>query len=372
MRAPTGVKLPPGFSFLLIKALYGLHQSPRLWNAEFNSTLKKLGFVPTDADPCLYTMSTETDVVAIFILHVDDSVLAADEPLASQIAKQLMAIYNMTNAGTPTWVLGLGVDYDQDQGTLRLSQKPYIEQMLVKYGMEDCNTAKTPAATVRLTAHTEPLSKKESDFMKKVPYRSLVGSLLYAAICTRPDIAFSVIQNAKFSDNPSLVHFTAAKRILRYLKGTKNYGITYTRGTKFKIDGFVDSDWAGDLDTRRSTAGYVFMVLGGPVSWRVQLEKVTALSSFEAELVALLEGAKEALWQRKVTRAFGFPNNTPTTMFEDNQGCIATATNQKGISSRTKHIATRYFAVRQFVEEGEIEVSTSPLPINLPTYSPSR
>ena len=127
-------------------------------------------------------------------------------------------------------------------------------------------------------------------------------------------------------------------------------------GANFDVRGYVDSDWAGDTDTRRSTAGYVFTVLGGALAWTARLEKPVAQSSCVAELIALNECAEEAIWERKLLRSFGISCDEPMTLFEDNQGCIAIANNQKCMSSRTKHVATRYFAVRQFVENGEIVV----------------
>ena len=357
MRPPPGMTLPTGYSLLLLRALYGLHQSPRLWNAEINKTLKSIGFVPTDADPCVYTMSKGSSVIAAFIIHVDDCLVAAEKDLAEKLAKELMTIYEMTHQGTPTWVLGLAVDYDLSKGVLKLSQQGYVQQLLSKYNMENCNTAKTPTASIRLTASTEPMSHEESEEMKNIPYRNLVGALLYAMLSTRPDIAFAVIQVAKFSSAPSRVHWTAAKRILRYLKGTQHYGITYTRnGSEFDIQGYTDSDWAGCVQTRRSTGGYLFTVLGGALSWKAFMPGPVAQSSCVAELMALDRGAREAVWLRKMLRALGVNCDRAMVLHQDNQSAIAIASNQKGMSSRTKHVATRYFAVRQFVEDGEIVV----------------
>ena len=205
------------------------------------------------------------------------------------------------------------------------------------------------------------MNPEEAAEMKDKPYRNLVGALLFLMTSSRPDISFAVIQVAKFSENPSRVHWTAVKRILRYLKGTSDYSITYTRdGATFSVEASVDSDWAGDVDTRRSTAGHVFMVLGGPLAWVAKLNIPVSLSSCEAELVALTNCAKEAVWFRKLLRAFGVPTEDPLIILEDNQGCIAIATNQRGMTSRTKHVATRYFAVRQFIEDGEVGVKYTP------------
>jgi hypothetical protein len=196
--------------------------------------------------------------------------------------------------------------------------------------------------------------------MSRVPYRPLVGSLMYAMVSTRPDIAFAVTQAARYGADPTRRHWTGAKRIVRYLKGTQRHGITYVRDEPFEMTGFADSDFGGDVDTRRSTGGFVFNVQNGPLAWCSKLARPVSLSSTEAELVALTLAGKEALWLRKCLRAFAVPCPEPLKIFEDNQACMAIASNQRGMSARTKHIATKYFAIRQWIEDGEIVVDYIP------------
>ena len=144
----------------------------------------------------------------------------------------------MTDSGIPEWLLGIAIDIDTEAGTLRISQPAYVTKMLTKYGMTQCHTAKTPAAPDRLTAPTTSPTKEESDFMVRVPFRNAVGALMYLMVATRPDIAFAVIQVAKFVNDPRKIHWTAVKRIFRYLRGTSEYGITYTRGETFNLEGY--------------------------------------------------------------------------------------------------------------------------------------
>ena len=355
MKPLPGMSIPAGHSLKILHCLYGLRQSARAWNTEFNTTLKSLNFEPTDADPCVYIMKNKSgDVVATLCLHVDDAVVGAAQPLLDAVVKDLMSKYEMTNQGVPDWLLGIGIDYDQHKGVLRLSQSTYITAMLEQFNMVNCNPAKTPATADRLIAPNQPMSQADQDAMRNVPYRNLVGALMYAMVATRPDIAFATIQVAKFNENPTPQHWTAAKRILRYLKGTINHGLTFTRCNEFPVQGFSDADWAGDTDSRRSTTGYVFTAMGTPISWRSKLQRVVALSSCEAELIAIVDAAKEAVWMRKALRGYNLMLDAPLTIHEDNQGTIAVATNSRGMSNRTKHVATRYFAIRDWIDHGEI------------------
>ena len=357
MKPLPGMSIPAGHSLKILHCLYGLRQSARAWNTEFNTTLKSLNFEPTDADPCVYTMKNESgDIVATLCLHVDDAILGAEQPLLDAVVQDLMSKYEMTNQGVPDWLLGIGVDYDQHKGVLRLSQSTYITAMLEQFNMVNCNPVKSPASANRLTSSSKPMSQADQDAMRNVPYRNLVGALMYAMVATRPDIAFATIQVAKFNENPTLQHWTAAKRILRYLKGTIDYGLTFTRSNNFDVQGYSDADWAGDTDTRRSTTGYVFTAMGTPISWRSKLQRVVALSSCESELIAIVDAGKEAVWIRKALRGYNLMLDTPLNIHEDNQGTIAIATNSRGMSNRTKHVATRYFAVREWIDNGEINV----------------
>jgi hypothetical protein len=198
----------------------------------------------------------------------------------------------------------LGMDVHQDsEGNIRISQKDYVESILKKYNMETTGTrsAKTPFAPGTKLQKFEETATDED----KLTYQGMVGSLMYASTCTRPDLAYATSTLSRFNNNnPGPMHFAAIKHVLRYLSGTTNYGITYRSGKEAQANldfhGYCDSDWAGDEDTRRSTSGFVFLMTEGAVSWRSRRQNTVATSSTEAEYVSCALASKEALWIRQL------------------------------------------------------------------------
>lgn len=221
--------------------------------------------------------------------------------------------------------------------------------------MQNCHAVKTPATAALKT----PTSMEETS-TPTFPYRQLVGELMYLMLATRFDLAFAVGYLSRFVANYNRAHVIAAKRVLRYLRGTAHYTILFTRGQRLVIEGYSDTDWGGDLDTRKSTTGYIFIANNAPLSWRSKLQRVVALSSCEAELIGLNDATREALWLRKLMADLSLDVTAPMTIHEDNQGAIAISANQRGMSSRTKHVETRYFGVRQHVDNGSIIVVYCP------------
>jgi len=183
---------------------------------------------------------------------------------------------------------------------------------------------------------------------------------MYLATCTRPDIAYAVGTLARFSSKPNQTHWVAAKRVLRYLKGTANLGIIFSGGDEPRsCVGYSDADWAGDKEDRRSTSGYIFQIAGGPVSWRSRKQDTVALSTAEAEYVALSSAAQECVWMRRLNTELGNPPQGPTTILEDNQSSIAMARNPQ-YHGRVKHIDIKHHFVREQVSSGTIELKYCP------------
>ena len=178
---------------------------------------------------------------------------------------------------------------------------------------------------------------------------------MYLAVSTRPDIAFAVNSLARFNSNPQKDHWTALKRVLRYLKGTINIGILYKQDDSDKCIGYSDADWAGDTSDRKSTSGYIFMFSGGPISWNSKKQKCVALSTAEAEYVALSGAAQECFWLRQLEKELGCSSEGPTLLFEDNQSAIAMAKNPQ-FHGRAKHIDIRHHFVREQVANGSIKL----------------
>ena len=221
--------------------------------------------------------------------------------------------------------------------------------------MKDCKPVSTPINSgTKLTKEMSPKTEEEISEMKLVPYRSAVGSLIYLVTGTRPDIAVAVGEVAKYSNNPGRQHWMAVKRILRYLKETVNFGIKCDPKS-VDLVGYSDADWAGDLDTRRSTTRYLFKLGSVPICWKSKRQPTVALSTAEAEYMALSMATQTAIWIRKLLNDFDVASEVPTVIYEDNQGCIAMAKNPVN-HERTKHIDIRYNFVRERVEDKTVVV----------------
>lgn len=210
------------------------------------------------------------------------------------------------------------------------------------------------SATEILTRDMAPQTDEQINTMARVPYRALVGSLIYAAVTTRPDIAHTVSTLSQFNQNPGMTHWTAAKRVLRYLKGTRGHQLTLGGDQPIQLEAYTDSNYAGDLDKRRSTSEYTMSLGGlGIISWSTKKQPTVATSSTEAEYIACCHTTKEVVWLRALLRAMGFPQTAATILWCDNQGAIA-LTEDPSVHARTKHIDVQYHYSRERVEMGEI------------------
>jgi hypothetical protein len=224
--------------------------------------------------------------------------------------------------------------------------------------MGECNPVTTPLDTsvklTSITAEEAPADPQE--------YASIVGGLTFAACVTRPDIACAVGQLSQFLNMPSSTHMHAAKRVLRYLQGKSTLGITY-RPPPLRLQGYSDANWAGDMDTRRSTTGYIVMLNNGAIAWKSRRQPTVALSTMESEYMALTDATKELKWVRTLLAELGYSNgksdDDPTDLFSDNQGAIALAKNPVS-HSRAKHIDIRHHFVREAIQDKIIWIQYIP------------
>ena len=297
MQQPEGY-VQPGKEHLvckLKKSLYGLKQSPRCWNTAFRSYMELIQFKQSAADPCVFVRVDGTDVIVVAVYVDDLIVLAKVQETMGRVKKSLTAQFKMKDLGKLHYCLGISIEQDEDQKCIRMHQKQYISATLEKYGLSDAKVVATPAD------NNVNLKKDDgvSNTVDPTLYQSMVGSLLYAAIATRPDIAQAVGVVSKFSSKPNEAHLTAVKRILRYLKGTGDLALKYEK-SKGVLVGYSDADWAGDMDDRHSTSGNLFLMAGGSISWLSKKQPVVALSTSEAEYVALSVATQEAVWLRRL------------------------------------------------------------------------
>ncbi|KAH9303948.1 hypothetical protein KI387_008352 [Taxus chinensis] len=337
----------------LIKSLYGLKQAPRAWYIKIDTHLRDSGFKRSHSDPNLYVKSTNDDIV-ILIVYVDDlAITGSGDAAIHKVKSDLCTAFDMTDLGLLHYCLG--VEFWQQDHLIFISQVKYATNLLQKFKMYDCNSSSTPMEVgLKLSAHDD------SPPVDETLYRQLVGSLIYLTT-TQPDLCFAVSYLSRFLSKPKLIHWGAAKRVLRYVKGTLDFGILYQRVADFTLIGYTDSDWGGSVDTRRSTTGYIFSLGSGVISWQSKLQPTVAISSTEAEYKAAVSAGCEAVWLRQILVDFQFSQvtATPLSLFCDNQGVLKMVKNPI-YHARTKHIEIHHHYIRQLVDSGEISLHFCP------------
>ncbi|CAB1113561.1 unnamed protein product [Ectocarpus sp. CCAP 1310/34] len=331
--------------------LYGFRLSPKGWCSTFHDFLIEKGFVQSKADPCLYILEAEG---VILLVYVDDILLSGkDEEKVMMVVDLLKERFNTVFLGDAQHLLGMKLERNVDAGTIFLSQETYAKTVLDQFGMAESRPVKTPAEPGPISIEEEKvLSPEDTKY-----YRSATGSLLYLSRGSRPDITHSVMVLAKSMAKPGPRAMTKLKRVLRYLKGTTSIGITYTEDADGgdKLTAYVDSDFAGDQDKGYSTTGAVLYLAGAPVDWISKKQTVLAISTFEAEAVALSKACTIVIHFRNLLKSLNMKQEQPTVVFEDNTGAIAFAKGAK-LTPRTKHIDVKYHHVRYLEEKKIIDV----------------
>ena len=347
------IKCPPGFEvpgkvWKLEKALYGLRQAAQAWHKKLKASLLGAGFSVSLADPCLYMMKVHGECVYMLV-HVDDCLVAGSTTGVQTVKTAIKALFDVKDTGPVSFFLGLQVVRDRTARKLWLGQPRYVETVLEQLCMADCKPRVTP-----LDCGTQ-LNKVGEHLKPDVPFSALVGSLLYLSTSTRPDIAHAVGMLSRFVSNPCVKHWKAAKSVLRYLSGTRNLGLCYGDCTQTFV-GYTDSDFAGDVNQRKSTGGFVFMYGGSAVAWSSKLQTIVATSTCEAELVAAARGVKEALYFGKLlTDLHGVFR--AVTICVDNQAAIVLLRNPAaGAHTRAKHVDVCYYFARHRVAIGDVKV----------------
>ena len=332
----------------LRKSIYGLKQSSRMWNKTLEEFFTSEDFIQSEADPCVY-VNTKNGVLTVIAVYVDDLIILSEaEERMVEVKAMLSERFRMKDMGELHYCLGINVI--QRDGQILLSQKQFVLKKLKQFRLENVNVVATPAdCNVRL--------QKDDGISKPVDkelYQSMVGSLLYLSVSTRPDISQAVGNVCKFTANPTEAHLTAVKRIFRYLKSSFDLTLAYKKSEEYFCC-YSDSDWAGDKDDRHSTTGNIFMLGGAPISWLSKKQPIVALSTSEAEYVALCSAVQETVWLRRLLSSIHVDVNCPTTIYEDNQGSIAMAKNPVS-HARTKHIDIRFHYIREAVSNGIVTI----------------
>ena len=354
----------------LLKCLYGLKQSGRYWNKHVHAFLLKCGFVQLHADPCVYVKRNKAGKTACAVaVHVDDFQLAAPRNKIAAYKKELSSgDYKVKDLGELSWYLGVQFRWAKNRRSVELSQADYVQEVLEKYGMADCNPVSTPAlAGVHLSTPDSPPTQEEETFMRGKNYRGVVGCIQYLAGKTRVELKQVAGELARFQEAPRKVHWQAAMRVLQYLKGTADYVMRFDldAGSSL-IVGHSDSNHApagGMKDKRQSTSGATFTMLGGTISAASRRQSVTAKSTCEAELIALASAAQEAMWLTGLLKELGL-NPPPMKLYCDNEGTVQVSKNRM-MSRKIKHLEVDYFIMRDYIEQNKLEVLSIPTDKNI-------
>ncbi|KAL4351255.1 hypothetical protein GQ457_06G019360 [Hibiscus cannabinus] len=292
MKQPEGFSSSDGENLVckLKKSIYGLKQASRQWYLKFHEVISPFGFIENIMDQCIY-QKVSGSKICFLILYVDDILLATNyRGMLHEVKQFLSKNFDMKDMGDASYVIVIKIHRDRHKGVLGLSQETYINKVLERFRMKDCSPSVAPIVKGdKFNLNQCPKNKFEREQMKNIPYASVVGSLMYAQVCTRPDIAFTVGMLGRYQSNPGIDHLRAGKKVLRYFKGTKEYMLTYKRSDHLEVVGYSDSDFAGCVDSRKSTSGYIFMFASGAISWRSVKQTLTATSTMEVEFVSCFE-----------------------------------------------------------------------------------
>ena len=343
----------PNETLRLLKALYGAKQSARLWKELLVKRFDEAGLILCQTESGVLQVKDKSKGMCFVNLHVDDYLIfTRNEKLRKQIEEVLASVFDVKPQGELRYFLGIVVDRSNDgkERKLTLSQKPYLDRLMVSTGFDKEKPSETVGnPATKLSVQDCPAEDEEKPDWK---YMSVGGSALYAAFATRPDICQRVVQLCRFNSNPGFNQVKEQKHLLRYLLGTTDLGITFThpvddKSEKVTIQAFCDSDWAGCPDTRRSTCGFVVLVSGGPVAWKSHLKKTLALSSCEAEFMALNDVAREIMWICRFLSEIGVPYETPK-IYCDSNSAIYWAEDPVQ-HQRNKHVELKYYYIRDIV-----------------------
>lgn len=371
---PNAAKLQ-GKVLRLLKSLYGLKQAPRDWNQELDKHFRSLGFKPTESDRCLYVgrFGDKGEISCYLLVYVDDIILAApDRKLMKGLKANINAKFPITDKGPISFFLNMHFTRDRDAKTISLNQIPKIDKLikdprLTAEELKIVNRRSNVPALAKeiLSKASCPTDETEIAEMESKEYKSFLGILLYIALTARPDIFTAVSAVARFSTNPGRVHWNAVLKIISYLCGTRTFtlvlgGRVNMIGTSAKINATADADWAADVDGRRSRAGFIIYLFGSCVMWHSKLQSIVALSSTQAEFIALATCARMLIWLRSLLEELGFKSDSPSVIDQDNKACIDISQSSKSHPA-VKHIDVRdYFIRDQIAIQKSIELKKVP------------
>jgi hypothetical protein len=352
--------LTRGAKLRLLKALYGTKQASRQWYLDIDNFLQKEKFVPNKADNCFYTLNINAYDYVLLLLYVDDIIIAATtEELKIKYVKLISQKYKISYTGILDEYLNIKINHDRNARTITINQERYIDNMISQFNIPiDPSICIPMQENLKLLAvEEEELTEKQQQYVKKFPYRSLVGAIIYLNVCTRPAISYAISILAKFNCNPTFRACKALMWLCKYIYNTKSDVLTLGGGaTRPYLTSFCDSDWGGCINTRYSRSGHINFLGNGPVCWYSKQQSNAAQSSAEAEFIAKAPCFQNSNYIRRVVNCANIPNLSfkhANGVWSDSQASIAISTHPV-FHQRTKHIAIKYLYVIENVKCGLI------------------
>ena len=368
MRYPPGYTSPLDWEgvWRLLKSLYGLKQASLIWYNLLRKVLGDLGFLRSEFDHAVFIFKRTWGgelVHCLLAMHVDDGMAGCTSiSFLTFIKGEIKKAFGIKDLGPLRNFLGVQFERNLETFELWIHQEAFIDSLLAEYDLTNCNAVKTPLDSDHLFGLPTDVHASVANLTRT--FQQIVGSLLFLQICSRPDISFAVLVLSQHCASPKPCHYAAAKRILRYLKGTRSYRLHYGGAHRhLPLSGLSDADWAGDKQDRASVSGFVWSLGGGPISWSAKKQNCIALSTTEAEYIALTRAIQEGIWLRQSLHQFQLPCPTPLVVCTDNNGAKSLSVNDSN-HGKAKHIDIRYHFIRSHIESKLFVVNHTPGIIN--------
>ena len=356
MEQPEGYKVKGQENkvYQLKKAMYGLKQASYAWNKQANKSLEEIGFKRCLSDSGVYVRRKDNTIV-VCIVYVDDILFMGNSITEiHKVKNSFMKMWECHDLGKVKEYLGMRINYNKNLGTLIIDQEAYAKKIVKRFDLQNCKPARTPLPT----GYIPSAATKECTAEMRSYYQQIIGSLLYLALGTRPDITYQVILMSQFCANPDERHIQMALYIVRHINTTLLAKIVLNGLNKEGFMAFTDADWAADKISRKSVTGYIVTLAGGAISWVSRKQKTIALSSTEAEYMSMSDTSRQIVWIESLMQELSFPIDT-IFLCCDNQGAMFLASNPAQ-EHRSKHIDIKYHYIRECVEKQKVKLTYVP------------
>ena len=319
----------------------------------------QIGLTPCNYDNCVFHYLTEDDILIVTVF-VDDFLAFANKiELIDKLVEKLKNYTKLKDLGDVKRCFNINISRDRDKGLLFMDQTDYIADILKEYKMKDCNPCHIPMdPNQTLSPDLSPKSQMELEYLSKIPFQNVIGSLMFLLQMTRPDLGHVVSTMSRINTSYNEHHWKTLKKTLRYLKATINYKLCYQKSGNQHIIGHCDAAWACNLLDGKSVSGFVFLFQGAAICWHSKKQQTVATSSTVAEYQSLATATMEALWLRGLAMELYIENRTPIQMFCDNKGAVDLAKNAN-FTRQTRHVCIKHNFIKESVDFKRINVPNS-------------